>query len=175
MPKRSKGRFCGWPTCFRGAFPYSPRLKEAAGRVEKIVPFLKAAEELQQRLHSAWIELNDLAQEAGQLAEKTEDNPRRLGEVNARLDLIYSLEQKHQMKGINALLAFRDDLNARIGEITGYEEEITALEKETFRLEKLRNESAEVLSAIRKKALPEIGDKVTRVLRQLAIPMPALS
>ena len=151
-------------------FPIVPRLKEAAGRVEKIVPFLKAAEELQQRLHSAWIELNDLAQEAGQLAEKTEDNPRRLGEVNARLDLIYSLEQKHQMKEINALLAFRDDLNARIGEITGYEEEITALEKETFRLEKLRNESAEVLSAIRKKALPEIGDKVTRVLRQLAIP-----
>lgn len=151
-------------------FPVVPRLKEAAGKVEKIVPFLKVAGELHQRLHSAWIELNDLAYEAGLLSDKTEDNTQRLGEVSARLDLIYSLEQKHHLKGVDALLAFQEDLKSRISEIAGYDEEIATLEKEVLQMKIRRNNAASELTAMRKKALPVIEEKVTHVLRQLAIP-----
>ena len=151
-------------------FPVVPRLKEAAQKLEKIVPFLKESGELHQRLVSACIELNDLAYETAQLAGKTDIDPRRLTEIAERLDLIYTLEQKHQLTSVDELLVLRSQLESRLSEITGYDEEIAALEKECARLEKERLTAAAALTALRRKAVPVIGERVTALLRQLAIP-----
>ncbi|MBP7505831.1 MAG: DNA repair protein RecN [Prolixibacteraceae bacterium] len=151
-------------------FPIVARLKEATQRIEKITPFLREAADLHERLRSAQIELNDLAYETGQLAGKTDIDPRRLTEINERLDLIYSLQQKHQLHSVEELLAYKDTLERQIGEITGYDEEIAALEIETARIENYRREAAALLTARRRKALPMIEEQVTAVLRQLAIP-----
>ncbi len=151
-------------------FPVVARLREAAQHIGKILPFLREATEIHQRLQTALIELNDLSYEMGQLSGKPEVDPRRLTEISERLDLIYSLEQKHQLRGVEELLVFKDDLEKRIGEITSYDEEIAALEKEAAHLENQREESAALLSSCRRKALPLIEEKVTAVLRQLAIP-----
>jgi len=151
-------------------FPVVARLKETTQRIEKIVPFLREAAELHQRLQSAQIELNDLAYETSQLAGKTDIDPRRLTEVGERLDLIYSLQQKHQLRSVEELLTFKEELATRINAITGYDEEIATLEKESSRLGKARDEAAALLSACRRKVLPRIEERVTALLRQLAIP-----
>lgn len=150
--------------------PVVARLREASQRMAKIVPYLKGTAELQQRLQSAQIELSDLASETRHLAGNTDIDPRRLSEVGDRLDLIYSLQQKHQLRSVEELLAFQTELEKRIGAITGYDEEIATLEKETARLEKNRQEAAACLSARRRKILPYIEERVTALLRQLAMP-----
>jgi len=151
-------------------FPVVSRLKEAARGLEKISPFFREAAELLQRFHSVQIELNDLAYETGQLAGKIDIDPRRLEEIGERLDLIYSLQQKHQLRSVEELIRFRDDLQRKIGEITGYDEEISLLEAEVKQLEKERQETAALLSASRRKVLPFIEEKVTGMLQQLAMP-----
>lgn len=151
-------------------FPVVSRLKEAARGLEKISLFFREAAELLQRFHSVQIELNDLAYETGQLAGKIDIDPRRLEEIGERLDLIYSLQQKHQLRSVEELIRFRDDLQRKIGEITGYDEEISLLEAEVKQLEKERQETAALLSASRRKVLPFIEEKVTGMLQQLAMP-----
>lgn len=56
------------------------------------------AGELAERMESTYIELKDIAQEISDQGESVEFNPSRLEEVNDRLNLIYSLEQKHRVQ-----------------------------------------------------------------------------
>ncbi|MEG2514401.1 MAG: DNA repair protein RecN, partial [Bacteroidaceae bacterium] len=56
------------------------------------------ANELCERLESNYIELKDIAQEISSRQEEVEFNPSRLEFVNERLNLIYSLEQKHRVQ-----------------------------------------------------------------------------
>ncbi len=156
-------------------FPVVSRLKESVTLMEKAGAFLKEATELHQRLQSSYIELADLAHETERLAEKTENDPQRLEEISLRLDLIYSLEQKHQLPTVEALIALKDDLDARIGEITGYDDEIDAAEIRVATLEAQMKQAAARLSALRKKVFPGIEANVVVYSGNWPFPTPALS
>ena len=69
--------------------------------LERVYP---PASELASRIESTYIELKDVAQEVTDREEETEFSPERLDEVNNRLNLIYSLEQKHHVDTVEALL-----------------------------------------------------------------------
>ena len=49
-------------------------------------------------MESAYIELKDISQEVSSQGESIEFNPTRLDEVNDRLNMIYSLQQKHRVQ-----------------------------------------------------------------------------
>jgi DNA repair protein RecN (Recombination protein N) len=150
--------------------PLVPRIKEAMIRLEKISGYLKEAVEMAERLRSVQIELNDLAYETRILSEKTTYDPRRLAEISGRLDLIYTLEQKHQLPSVEDLIRLRNDLELKIREIGSYDEEIHQLEGKLEIAEKNVKNAANNLTGSRKKALPSIESKVTEVLKQLGIP-----
>ena len=97
------------------------RLKDSRRSLEKISEFSKEAAELGQRLESAMLEIRDIVDEAGALSEKVEHNPARIEEVNDRLNLLYSLQQKHNLDNIKALIDLRNELDEKIGTVSGYE------------------------------------------------------
>jgi len=150
--------------------PVVARLREAFNRMEKISGYLREAAALSERLLSAEIELKDLASESERLSEKTAYDPQRLNAVTERLDLIYTLEQKHQLSSVEELIGLRDDLYSRIRTIGSFEEEIAqlAIQYEAA-AEKLKN-AAVLLTGSRKKVFPVIETKVTGVLKQLGMP-----
>jgi DNA repair protein RecN (Recombination protein N) len=150
--------------------PLVPRIKESMVRMEKISGYLKEAGEMAERLRSVQIELNDLAHETQFLSEKTSFDPRRLNEIGERLDLIYTLEQKHQLSSVEELIRFRDDLGTKIREIGSYDDDIHLLEGKLEIAEKNVKNAAVNLTGSRKKELPSIETKVTEVLKQLGIP-----
>ena len=70
------------------------------------------AGELAERMESTYIELKDISQEVSGKEDEIEFDPERLDEVNERLNLIYTLQQKHRVSTVGELLALTDEYAA---------------------------------------------------------------
>jgi DNA repair protein RecN (Recombination protein N) len=151
-------------------FPVNRQLKDAAGRLEKIRPYLKEAADYCERIQAVLIDLQDIARDAGQLAGKTDFDQRRMEQITERLDLIYSLEQKHHVTSVEELLALKEDFSRKISTVNQFEEEIRLLEKKLVEDKQRLINGASELSKSRMEAFPMIEMKVTEVLRQLGMP-----
>lgn len=145
-------------------------LQKAIQAFAAIREYYPGAGELGERIESAWIELKDIASEAEKNGQTVELDPARQQLVRERLDLLYSLMQKHGVNDLNDLIRIRDELDARISDISSYDEQISALEKEYAEsmaaLERLSTE----LSTSRRKVLPGMEKQVVGLLKELGIP-----
>ena len=104
-------------------------LKHITQDIQSLTRIYPAIEEYAERLESALIELKDINAELGDLAERVEYNPARLEEINNRLDKLYTLEKKHEVKSTADLEAFMLGLRQKLDIISNGEERIDELEK----------------------------------------------
>jgi len=145
-------------------------LREIKMNLTKIRTYIPDGETLLARTESSLIELDDLSSEIEKLAASIEADPDRLSKVNSRLDLIYSLIQKHRVSNLNELLIKKDEINNLILSIVSGDEKLVELEilltKEVDKLNTLSRE----MSEMRKSVLPEIEVRITDLLKQLGIP-----
>ncbi len=145
-------------------------LKDIQSRLGRIEPYFTKISELNRRLQSSVIELKDISDEIRLLESETDFDPRRIDYVSERLDLIYSLQQKHHVSDVDELIAVRDDLQRKVEEINNYEFSIEEagkkLEQSTKDLETVSQE----LSDSRTRAIPLLEEHVVALLRQLGIP-----
>jgi DNA repair protein RecN (Recombination protein N) len=125
---------------------------------------------LADRLKSAWIELKDIAAEAEMGGNNTELDPARQQLVRERLDLLYSLMQKHGVNELRDLMQIRDELDAKISDISSFEEQIAGLEEEWKESLVSLGHLSDELSASRKKVIPGIEKEVMGILQELGIP-----
>jgi DNA repair protein RecN (Recombination protein N) len=120
---------------------------------------LEAAEEnleevagMSERVGNALIELKDIAQSISSIEESLNNDPAALQQVEERLNAIYSLERKHNVKTVNELLKLQEEYMHRLDAIDCSEERIEAMQDQ---LDKERNEAehlAHIISENRKKA-----------------------
>ena len=146
------------------------QVKTSIGLITKLNNFLPDAKGLAQRLVSLYVDLKDVADEAGSIGEKVEYDPDRIGSINERLDLIYSLQQKHHVKSVDELIVLRNSLEAKILAVSSTEEEIQRL----VQLKDLKKAEVEDLSnrlsVKRQSVVVEIEMRVIRQLLQLGMP-----
>ena len=123
-----------------------------------------------ERTESSLIELDDLAREMDKLAVSIEADPQRLNLVNNRLDIIYSLIQKHRVSNLEELISKKEEIGNLIKSIAGSDERLARLESllddETKRLRLMAGE----MSKMRRAVLDEIESKITDILKQLGMP-----
>ena len=117
-----------------------PALKEGYTSLRSVSRYHASLQELAQRAESSYIELKDIAQELALQNEKIGFNPVRLDEVNTRLNLLYTLQQKHRVSTVSELMALADEFRNRLTGITSLDEEIATLTEscETLRQEVIR-------------------------------------
>jgi len=117
-----------------------PALKEGYTSLRSVSRYHASLQELAQRAESSYIELKDIAQELALQNEKIGFNPVRLDEVNTRLNLLYTLQQKHRVSTVGELIALADEFRNRLTGITSLDEEIATLTEscETLRQEVIR-------------------------------------
>lgn len=150
-------------------FPVIQNIKDTQRIFDKIQNFISEAPVLSQRLQSIVLELKDIREETEQLAENTEHNPDRIEFINNRLNLIYSLQQKHRVSTVDELVELRDTFEQRINQAIGYGDEITSVKNELkTALSELKTQ-ADALTEARKKVFPNVEQAVVDVLRQLGI------
>lgn len=140
------------------------QLLKKAGRVHQ--PSMEFAE----RLESGRIELKDIAGEMVAMEERIEYDPGRLQQARDRIDLIYSLLQKHKKQDLEELIALREDLNDKISAITLSDENLGKLEKEVARTLQELEARADALHVTREKAGKYVEESIARQLKALGIP-----
>ena len=146
------------------------RLNETMQLLGKLKSYFSKAGELHDRLESSHIELKDIVAEIEQLNEEVEHNPGRAAEVNERLDLIYSLQQKHRVETVNELIGIKNKLQMKIDEVTSYDAEIKKLEKELDSQKVKLENVAKELHKSRLSVIPEMESHLIGMLQQLGMP-----
>lgn len=102
-------------------------LKESLGALLTLQKVYQPSEELSGRMESTYIELKDIVQEISAQGEGIEFNPARLDEVNDRLNLIYSLQQKHRVQTVGELMRLTEEYAGKLSTITSYDDRIAGL------------------------------------------------
>ncbi len=145
-------------------------LNDIQAGMARIEPFFSRISDLHQRLQSSVIELKDISDELRGLESETDFDPGRIDYVSERLDLIYSLLQKHHVSNVDELIAVRDDLHRKVEEINNYEFSIEEAGKKLEQSTKGLETVSLTLSDSRIKAIPLLEEHMVSLLQQLGIP-----
>ena len=141
--------------------------KECMQTLHNIARVYTRAQEWIGRLDSCYIELKDLSHEIAGAQEEVEFNPTRLDYVNERLNLIYSLQQKHHVQTIEELIAVQTDYHEKLNAITSFDDRIAELtaQKETL-YDKVIKQAA-VLTKLRSQS----GKNIEKQMQSLLVPL----
>ena len=141
-----------------------------ARQVGDVASFYPAANELSERLESCRIELKDIADEMNKALDSIDFDPQQLDSIHQRLDLLYSLQQKHQVSSVADLIALRDELQQKISHIENSDEELAELRKLADDLRQKCVEMAKKMTATREKSARKVEKEVETRLVALGIP-----
>lgn len=125
--------------------------------------------ELHQRFQGLLYEMQDLSAEFERMAENTELDPERIVEIQQRLDTLYRLENKHQVRTVEELLEIQKNLEAKLQTFEDISEEIRRLQIKTEETETYLRKLASQLSARRREVIPGFEKEVEGMLGQLAM------
>lgn len=145
-------------------------LKDCQNTMMGLRSVFAPAGELADRLDSVYIELKDISQELADKEEEVEFNPARLDEVNVRLNLIYSLQQKHRVDTVKALLSLQESYALQLSAITSSDEDIARLEAQVKELFSQVTAQAQVLTEARTRAAREVERQMAARLVPLGMP-----
>lgn len=147
-----------------------PLAKECMQTLQNISEVYAPAKEWTERLNSCYIELKDLSHEISGAEEEIEFNPSRLDYVNERLNLIYSLQQKHHAKTVEELIAVQEDYQNQLNAITSFDDRIAELNRKKEELYRKVLEQAKVLTALRTASAKHIEEQMKSLLIPLGMP-----
>ena len=124
---------------------------------------------MSERVANSLIDLKDIAQSISSIEENLNNDPAALQQVENRLNAIYSLERKHNVKTVNELLELQAQYQERLEAIDCSEERINAMQQQ---LDGQRSEAlklAQVISERRKKAAAEFSTKLIPLAQNLGM------
>ena len=144
--------------------------KDCMQTLQSIAKVYAPAQEWINRLDSCYIELKDLSHEIANAGEEVEFNPTRLDYVNERLNLIYTLQQKHHASTVDELIAIAEDFRNKLDAITSFDDRIQEL---TAQKEAIYNKvltQASILTGLRMDAAKKIEEQMQAYLVPLGMP-----
>ena len=145
-------------------------LKEIKASLQKISGISAEYAGFSERVSSLLIEFDDVTDELSATFDKLSNDPERLELINQKLQLIYTLQKKHQVSTVEELIAIQEALDNKVlmaDELDG------TIEKLTADAEKAKNEidaTALKIHDKRAKAIPVLTEKITIILAQLGMP-----
>ncbi|MGP1994422.1 DNA repair protein RecN [Zobellia laminariae] len=126
--------------------------------------------DLNQRVQSVFIEIDDIASELQNFQEGTEANPQVLEEINTKLQQLYDLQKKHGVQEVAELLQIREDLAEKVSVTENLEADIEKKEKELAGQKIALQKAADALTSKRKKVVPQLKKQLEDSLKALGMP-----
>lgn len=145
-------------------------LKSASTHIGRLEKYINRASEFADRINSSFVELKDIASELSSIIESTEFSEQRKIFIDDRLNLIYSLQQKHRVSSVTHLLDIQDDFARRLDLIENFDDRISSLQTQIDELEKQLSAAAEHLSERRRAVGSLIEQKTETMLHELGMP-----
>ncbi len=144
-------------------------MKNILSRISKLKGISEEIDDIINRIDSMLIDIQDISREADRIEEKVEIDHKRVEHLTERLDNIYSLQQKHNVSGINDLLDLLTDFENRISDIASLENETNKLDKALKKSGEDLSNLAASLSEKRRKIIPVIEKEVLGKISQLGM------
>jgi DNA repair protein RecN (Recombination protein N) len=138
--------------------------------LNSIAKFKPEIAELSSRINSSYIELKDLGNELESIEEGIVYDPKRIEILNEKLDSIYRLQQKHQVKTIEELIEIKEAISNKLLDFSSLEAEIEKVKTSLDKLNKSLSAKAKTISENRKKVIPGIEKEISSLLASLSMP-----
>lgn len=153
-----------------GESPVVQQLRSLQHQLQGYAEMLPGLPALLTRLQSAYVEVQDIADELERIGNKVQVDPRRMEELNERMSLGYRLLKKHGVKTTAELIQIRLELEGKLGAVLQLGDQIKEKEKEAVESEARAQQLAKSLSAARKKQIKPLEEKVNQMLAQVGMP-----
>ena len=151
-------------------FGISNLLKDVKQAIQKIAPFSDSYQNISDRINSVLIEFEDIVSETTANLETIQNDPEQLALTTQKLQTIYNLQQKHQVKTVDALLEIQNNLDGKMLIAGNLEAEIAGLETSIALLIENLDIKANIISNNREKAIPILSQKLIQILELLGMP-----
>lgn len=142
-------------------------LSSAVDDCEDLENVLEDENNLTERLETARIEIQDIAETLSQYDSNLNADPQELEKIEDRLNKIYSLEHKHKVSTVDELIAIRDNLQKRLNAIDNSDYTIEQLEKQARQAYKIALSAAKEISKHRQ----EEAISFAKLLKERALPL----
>ena len=144
-------------------------LKDIKVSIQKITSYSQEFSDLSDRISSLLIEFDDIEKEIAELAETINSDPEALQILNEKLQLIYSLQKKHQVNTVEELIEIQNELDVKVISSITLESEINALQLQIKNTETALNDLANQLHKNRIATLPILTSKLETILANLGM------
>ncbi len=142
-------------------------LSVASDHLQRLCDVFDDAESLTERLESARIEIQDIAETLEEYDNQMNADPAALESIEERLSKIYSLETKHHVDSSDDLLALRDKLATRLSALDNADESLALLHESAREAKRTATLLARKLSERRHSVTKTFADE----LRESASPL----
>jgi DNA repair protein RecN (Recombination protein N) len=143
-------------------------LSTAGSAVRDLVSIDPSLAALNQRVESARIEVEDIAQELRTYRDGVESDPQRLDEVESRLDLLTRLQRKYG-DSVQDVLDFGARARLDMAEVENLDERIATARRDVLEAEKSAGEMAGALSEQRRKVSRKLSAAMAEALKGLGL------
>ncbi len=145
-------------------------LNEIKNAIQKIALFSSDYSLLFERITSLKIEFEDISIELNRCSEKLLNDPEQLNLINQKLQLIYNLQKKHQVKTVDELIIIQNALENSVLELGNIDEEITKLTSLVDANAKQLDQICDTIHNNRLEAIPLLSQKLIGILETLGMP-----
>lgn len=145
-------------------------LTELKNQFAKISEYSANYKAIFERINSSLIELDDVFSEIETAQDQLEDDPNRLEVVNAKLQVLHNLMQKHIVSNVSELISIRENLKEKVSVTENMDTQIVAIEKKLKTIEQQLNQLAKDIHKTRENAIPTLTEQLEAILGSLGMP-----
>ena len=146
------------------------QVNELTSTLQRMRHLLPDTEDLAERVENLKVELKDIAYDLRRREDDTQFDESQLQSLQERYDLLSRLMMKHHVNDFEALIRLRNNLKEKVNAFENIDEEIAKVQKQLDASIKHLSQKAKTLHDRRCQAATAFVEKVTGLVRQLAMP-----
>ncbi|MDZ7605290.1 MAG: DNA repair protein RecN [Cyclobacteriaceae bacterium] len=154
----------------QGEMALLPALQKIIKNLQSVSQYAEHFVPMKERLHSAMLEVADIAREINNELQKIDYDSDRQSEIQERLSLLYLLLQKHQAATEKDLIAIRDSLKLKVEKVLNLDAELENARKSMTSSHEQMALIGAKLQQSRLAVVKGFKNGLETILRELAMP-----
>ena len=143
---------------------------ELTSTLQRLKQLLPDTAELTERIENLKVELKDIAYDLHRKEEETQFDEEQLQNLQERYDLLSRLMMKHHVNDFESLVLLKEELKEKVNAFENIDEAIAKAQKQLDGCVRQLSHIAKTLHDKRCQAATAFSEKVSTLIRQLAMP-----
>ena len=157
-----------------GEFTVIAALRDVINHLNKFTDIDNVIKENVDILQRNYIDIDDAVNSLSRRFDAVDFEPEKLSKTEARLNQIYKLQKKHNVRSIKELVNITQGYEKQLGAVDNFDEELKKILKQINVLEDTLKKIAEQLTQKRKSVVDDLCSSMVRQLGDLAMPNASL-